>query len=171
MTVLSGVRLFPWAPGNVSPRRPSRRGAVPRSAGAARASGAARSHAVALPAPQFLPRPAALPWIGARPVAAPERRRVSRAERATRRAQPVRALIGVVLVVFLVGLIYLAQAVHLNATNFQIDRLVADRDDLYRQVQTVETSVLAFGTEPSVLDRAQQLGLGQLPTRVRLAAR
>ena len=49
--------------------------------------------------------------------------------------------------------------------------MTAQRDDLYRQVQTVETSVLTWGTEPTVLERAQQLGLDQLPVRVRIAAR
>jgi hypothetical protein len=96
---------------------------------------------------------------------------VSRPARATRRSTTVRALIGVVLVAFLIGLIYLAQTVHLAATNYEIDQLVVQRDDLYRQVQTVETSVLQWGTEPTVLDSAQRLGLDPLPARIRLAAR
>jgi len=104
-------------------------------------------------------------------VAATPRRRLARAERAARRSNPVRALIGVVLVVFLIVLIYLAQTVHLAATTYQTDKLVAQRDDLYRQVQTVETSVLAWGTEPSVLEQAQRLGLDQLATRIRIPAR
>lgn len=76
-----------------------------------------------------------------------------------------------VLVAFLLGLIYLAQTVQLAATNYEISQLMAERDDLYRQVQTVETGVLRWGTEPSVLERAQRLGLDQLPTRTRLIAR
>jgi hypothetical protein len=87
------------------------------------------------------------------------------------RAHPARTLIGAVLITFLIGLIYLAQTVHLAAANFEIDQLAAQRDDLYRQVQTVETSVIGYSTEPTVLERAQQLGLDQLPTRVRLSAR
>jgi len=80
-------------------------------------------------------------------------------------------LIGVVLVAFLLGLIYLGQTVHVAATNYEIDQLAAHRDDLYRQVQTAETNVLAWGTEPTVLERAQGLGLDQLGPKVRLSAR
>jgi hypothetical protein len=80
-------------------------------------------------------------------------------------------LICGVLIAFLIGLIYLAQTVHLAATNYEIDQAVAQRDDLYRQVQTVETNVLAWGTEPTVLEHAQSLGLDQLPIRIRLPAR
>jgi hypothetical protein len=75
-----------------------------------------------------------------------------------------------VLVAFLIGLIYLGQTVHLAATNIEIDQLAAQRDDLYRQVQTVETSVLAWGTEPTVLESAQRLGLDQLAPGTRLSA-
>lgn len=117
-----------------------------------------------------LPRHAQ-PRAGARPITALPRRRTSRATRAYARSNLVRGLIGVVLMAFLIGLIYLAQAVSLGATNYEIGQLVTQRDDLYRQVQTAETSVLAWGTEPTVLDRAQHLGLDQLPARIRIAAR
>jgi predicted SpoU family rRNA methylase len=80
-------------------------------------------------------------------------------------------LIGVVIVVFLLGLIYVAHTVHLAATNYGTDQLVFQRDDLARQVQTVETSVLRWGTEQTVVERAQLLGLDQLSDRVRLSAR
>jgi len=87
------------------------------------------------------------------------------------RSHPARPLIGAVLIAFLLGLIYLAQTVNLAATNFEIDQLTVQRDDLYRQVQTAETSVLGWGTEPTVLANAQRLGLDQLSSRVRLSAR
>jgi hypothetical protein len=111
---------------------------------------------------------------GARPnAAAPAttRRRISAPVRSRRRAQPVGALIAVVLVGLLIGLIYVAQTIHLAATNYAIDGLIAERDDLSRQVQTLETSVLHWGTEATVLDHAQRLGLDQLETRIRLPAR
>jgi len=110
---------------------------------------------------------------GARPVAAGARRRVSSPVRARsrRRAQPFGALIAVVLVGLLVGLIYVAQTIHLAATNYEIDGLMAERDDLTRQIQTLQTNVLHWGTEATVLDRAQRLGLNQLTTRIRLPAR
>jgi len=127
--------------------------------------------AAALPRSAALPGATALPRAGARPVAATPRRRLSRASRISARSHPARPLIGAVLIAFLIGLIYLAQTVQLAATNFEIDQLTAQRDDLYRQVQTVETSVLAWGTEPTVIQHAQQLGLDQLAPRVRLSAR
>jgi hypothetical protein len=99
------------------------------------------------------------------------RTRLFRAERSLVRSTTVRALTGAVLVVFLIGLIYLAQTVHLQATNYEVGQIAAQRDDLYRQAQTIETNVLGWGTEPAVVARAQQLGLGQLPTRVHIAAR
>ena len=119
---------------------------------------------------------------GARPVAAPglrlggrsttaQRRRVSTRTRAGRRAQPFGALIAIVLVCLAVGLIYVAQTVRLAAVEYEIDGLAAHRDDLARQLQTLETSVLRWGTEATVLDGASRIGLVQLETRVRLPAR
>jgi len=84
---------------------------------------------------------------------------------------PIGLLLAAILISFLVGLIYLAQTIRLAATNYQIDQLIAQRDDLHRQIQTVQTSVLRWGTEPTVLERAQRLGLDPLPTRTRLIAR
>ncbi len=72
---------------------------------------------------------------------------------------------------FLLGLIYLAQTKQLAAANYHIDQQIAERDDLFRQVQTVETSVLRWGTEATALDRGQRLGLDMLATRIRLADR
>ena len=167
MTVLGGVRLLP----GIGTSRP----VAGRRAGATRS----RSNAVALPLPRgsalprtgVIPRSAALPRTSARPVAAVPRRRLSRAERTFVRSTTVRALTGAVLVAFLIGLIYLAQTVNLQATNYEVDQLVAQRDDVYRQAQTIETTVLGWGTEPTVIGRAQQLGLDQLPSRTHIAAR
>jgi hypothetical protein len=99
------------------------------------------------------------------------RRRLSVPARAGRRANPIGLLLATVLIGFLLGLIYLAQTVQLAATNYQVGELVGQRDDLYRQVQTVETSILLWGTESTVLDQAQHSGLDQLATRTRLPAR
>ena len=80
-------------------------------------------------------------------------------------------LIAFVLVALAGGLIYVAQTVRLAAVNYEIDGLAAQRDDLARQVQTLETSVIRWGTEATVLDGAARIGLVQLETRVRLPAR
>ncbi len=108
--------------------------------------------------------------IGARPIAASERRRVGRRARAGR-SHHVRTLIAAVIVLFLLGLVYLAQTKQLAAANYQIDQAILERDDLFRQVQTVETSVLRWGTEATALERGQRLGLDQLANRIRLADR
>ena len=76
-----------------------------------------------------------------------------------------------VLVAFLLGLIYLAQAIQLAATNYQVEQLMAERDDLLRQVETVETTVVGWGSETLVLERAQELGLDPLGARVRILGR
>ena len=81
------------------------------------------------------------------------------------------ALLAVILVAFLLGLTYLAQTVQLAATEYQITQLLAQRDDLHRQIQTIETGVLYWGAESTVLERAQRLGLDQLPVGARLIER
>jgi hypothetical protein len=120
---------------------------------------------------RVLPRAGSGSRQAARPHSTPQRRRVSSPARAGRRAQPFSGLIAFVLVALVIGLIYLAQMVRLAQISYEIDTLAATRDDLSRQVQTLETSVLRYGTESMVLERAQQIGLGQLETRVRLPAR
>ena len=109
---------------------------------------------------------------GRRPASAVgPRRRLASPARAGRRAHPAGRLLAVVLLGFLVGLIYLSQTLHLAATNYQYDELLAERDDLARQVRTLETSLLRWGAEPMVVERAQQLGFETLIGRVRLAGR
>lgn len=106
-----------------------------------------------------------------RAAALPARRRLSSPVRAGRRAQaPPRVLAGV-LVCFLLGLIYLAQTVQLAATNYEVERLLTERDDLIRQVRTVEASLVRWAAEPLVVERAQQRGFDPLGARVRIPAR
>src|SRR5690242_780207 len=85
----------------------------------------------AVPRTAAIPRAAALPRVGARPAATTKRRGLSRSRWAAR-SHPARPLIGAVLIAFLLGLIYLAQTVNLAATNFEIDQITAQREDLYR---------------------------------------
>jgi len=105
-----------------------------------------------------------------RPDARP-RRRVASPSRAGRRVHPAGRLIAAVLLLFLVGLIYLSQTVQLAGVGYEHDRLVAQRDDLARQAQTLETSLLRWRAEPMVVERAQQLGFETLIGKVRLAGR
>jgi hypothetical protein len=84
---------------------------------------------------------------------------------------PVGALLAVILVAFLLALTYLAQTVQLAATEYTIAQIIAQRDDLHRQIQTIETGVLHWGAESTVLDSAQGLGLDKLPVGARLIER
>jgi cell division protein FtsL len=151
MTIIGGARPLP--------------GAV-RSPAAVRRTG--RRSAGARPAP--LTRPVAVPPTRFAVTAMP-RRRLSSPTRAGRRTSPIAIVLAAVLVITLVALVYLAQTIQIAATNYAVDQLVAQRDDLYRQVQTLESSVLPFGSEASVLDRAQRAGLDQLATRIQLPVR
>jgi hypothetical protein len=112
-------------------------------------------------------------YQGARPRTAvlPARRRIAAPVRAGRRSHPVGLLLAAVVVTFLLGLIYLAQTIQLAATNYEVDQLLAERDDLLRQVQTVETTIVRFGAEPLVLERAQLQGFDPLGARIRVPAR
>ncbi|MEO6349615.1 MAG: hypothetical protein ABIP53_03100 [Candidatus Limnocylindrales bacterium] len=117
----------------------------------------------------LLPRIETSPRIGARPIAG--RRKLTSRAATGRRAQPFGGLLAIVLVGLMIGLLYVGQTINLAATNIEIENLAAERDDLARQVQTIETSVLRWGTESTVFERAQLIGLDQLETRVRLPAR
>jgi type VI protein secretion system component VasK len=105
------------------------------------------------------------------PSAALARRRVSSPSRARRRPHPAGVLLAAVLLTLMVGLIYLAQTIHLAATNYQVEQLLRERDDIARQVQTLETTMLRWGAEPLVLERGQQAGLDPLGARLRVPTR
>jgi hypothetical protein len=107
----------------------------------------------------------------AQPIGLAARRRVAQPSRAGRRTHPVGLLMAGVLVALLLGLVYLGQTVQLAATNYEVDQLLLERDDLGRQVQTLEATVARWGSEPLVLDWAQQVGLDALGTRIRVPAR
>lgn len=156
----------------------------PRAVGSPRAGGNARAmdHPRAIDLPRTLGnrRPVGGRQVTGRrakgqPTAAPEarasRRRLSSPSRARQRAHPVGRLMATVLLTFLIGLIYLAQTIQIAATNYEVEQLAAQRDDLGRQVQTVEASLLRWGAEPMVVERAQRLGFDILTGRVRIAAR
>jgi len=106
-----------------------------------------------------------------RPVAFGERRRIARPSRASRRSHPMGLLMAVVVMLFVIGMVYLGQTARLAATSYEVDRLVLQRDDLGRQAQTLEATVARWGSEPLVLDWAQQAGLDLLGTKVRVPAR
>ena len=107
----------------------------------------------------------------ARPMGLCSRRRVSAPSRARRRSHPVGVLLAGVLLTFIVGLTYVALNIHLAATNYEVEQLLQQRDDLARQVQTLETTMLRWGAEPMVLERGQQAGLDSVGARLRVPPR
>lgn len=106
-----------------------------------------------------------------RPVALGQRRRLSQPSRIGRRSHPIGLLMAGVVVLFVIGMVYLGQTARLAATSYQVDQLLLERDDLSRQVQTIEATVARWGSEPLVLDWAQQAGLDVLGAKLRVPPR
>ncbi len=93
--------------------------------------------------------------------ALPRRRQAARI-RAGRRASRVGLAMTAILVSFLLGLFYLTQTVRVAATNYDIDGLIAQRDQMTQQIQSLQGDIATLGAEISVTRRAQQLGLNPL---------
>jgi hypothetical protein len=97
----------------------------------------------------------------ARPAALPRRRQAARV-RAGRRGNRVGIAMAAILVAFLLGLFYLTQTVRVAATNYDIDALVAQRDHMTQQIQSLQGDIAQQGAEISVTRRALDLGLSPL---------
>ena len=111
-------------------------------------------------------------YQGARPypVVLPRRRQPSRV-RAHRRSSPVGLSLAAILVAFLLALFYLTQAIHMAATNYDIEALAEERNRLEQQLQSIQGDIARWGAEPAILHGAQEMGLGDLGRPVRLPAR
>jgi hypothetical protein len=97
----------------------------------------------------------------ARPAALPRRRQAARV-RAGRHGNRVGLAMAGILVAFLLGLFYLTQTVRVAATNYDIDALVAQRDHMTQQIQSLQGDIAQQGAEISVTRRALDLGLSPL---------
>jgi ABC-type Fe3+ transport system permease subunit len=106
---------------------------------------------------------------GARPVAA--RRAAHIPARARRRLRPVAFVLAGVLFAFLLGLVYLTQTLQAGVTNYQIDNLLNERQQLQRELQSQQGAVAQWGSEPQVVQWAQQQGLNRLGGQIRVPAR
>lgn len=71
------------------------------------------------------------------------------------------AVVGIV-VVFLLGLFSLSQTVRVSATDFDVDRLMAARQDLLSNERDLIADLSRLGSEPAVRTLALDAGLGQL---------
>ena len=80
------------------------------------------------------------------------------------------AIVGIV-VVFLLGLFSLSQTVRVSATDFDVDRLIAAREDLLASERDLVADLSRLGREPAVRKLALDAGLGQLVDPLVVAAR
>jgi len=71
------------------------------------------------------------------------------------------AIVGIV-VIFLLGLFSLSQTVRVSATDFDVDRLVAAREELLASERDLVADLSRVGREPAIRKLAFDAGLGQL---------
>lgn len=90
--------------------------------------------------------------------------------RSRQRQRAVNIALAVILSAFLVALFYLVQTIHVAAANYELDRLLVERDRLTRELQSLRGEVVRWGAEPAVVTRAGQSGLSRLGEPLRLAA-
>ena len=106
---------------------------------------------------------------GARPIAA--RRTQPIPARARRRLRPVAFVLAGILLAFVLGLVYLTQALQAGVTGYGIDNLLIERQQLQQELQSQQGAVAQWGSEPQVVQWAQQQGLNRLGGTVRVPAR
>ena len=111
-------------------------------------------------------------YAGARlhPAYLPRRRAPARA-RARRRSSRLGLTLAGIVTGFLLALFYLTQTIHVAATNYDVNHLLAERERLVRQLQSLEGDIARWGAEPAVVEGAQRLGLSRLGGTVRAPSR
>jgi hypothetical protein len=109
------------------------------------------------------PRTIALPRR-ARPVDAPvlPRRRMRGAVRARRRSNRLQLLLGGIVVAFMLAFFSLAQSVRVSATGYDINNLLADRQELLIRKQELQSDLNRLGHEPAIRKKSIDAGIGQL---------
>ena len=71
------------------------------------------------------------------------------------------AIVGIV-VIFLLALFSLSQTVRVSATDFDVDRLMAAREELLANERDLVADLSSLGREPAIRKLALDAGLGQL---------
>jgi hypothetical protein len=79
--------------------------------------------------------------------------------------------IAVVAAVLLAALFYLSQTFQAAAARYELDKLAAERDALLQELRTQDGIVAQAGSEPIVVQWAQDAGLDTLTHRDRFEAR
>jgi hypothetical protein len=78
-----------------------------------------------------------------------------------RQGQAGMVIVGIV-VIFLLGLFSLSQTVRVSATDMDVDRLIAARQELVASEQDLVADLSRLGSEPAIRKLALDAGLGQL---------
>ena len=120
----------------------------------------------ARPQSSFLPRRSRVPEAPTLP-----RRRLRGAVRAKRRANRLGFLLGGIVLAFLLAFFSLAQTVRVTATDFEVNRLLADQAALQAQRQELLSDLNRLGREPAVRKQAIDLGLFPLAEPVVVRSR
>ena len=109
------------------------------------------------------PRTIALPRRP-RAVEAPvlPRRRMRGAVRARRRSNRLQLMLGGIVVAFMLAFFSLAQSVRVSATGYDINNLLADRQELLIRKQELQSDLNRLGHEPAIRKKSIDAGLGQL---------
>jgi hypothetical protein len=84
------------------------------------------------------------------------------AVRSRRRQGRVGVLIVGIVVIFLLGLFSLTQTVRVSATEYDVDRLIAARQELEANERDMVADLSRLGREPAIRTLALEAGLGQL---------
>jgi len=90
------------------------------------------------------------------------RRRVGPLRRSRQRSRPLPALLGAIVVAFVLAFFSLAQTVRVTATDYEVDRLAADRTRLVALQEELLSDLNRLGREPAIRRQAIDLGLGPL---------
>jgi hypothetical protein len=109
------------------------------------------------------PRTIALPRR-TRPTEAPTlpRRRMRGAVRARRQSNRLSMLLGGIVVAFMLAFFSLAQSMRVAATGYDINNLLADRQELVVRKQELQSDLNRLGHEPAIRKKSIDAGLGQL---------
>jgi hypothetical protein len=78
-----------------------------------------------------------------------------------RQGQAGMVIVGIV-VIFLLGLFSLSQTVRVSATDMDVDRLIAARQEFVASEQDLVADLSRLGSEPAIRKLALDAGLGQL---------
>lgn len=103
----------------------------------------------------------------ARPV---ERRARRRTIRAQRRIRPVGLVMAAIVATFVLGLVQLTQTLQAAAMEHELIVLREERLQLERDIRTQAGTIMRWGSEPQVVDWAQQRGLDRLGGTLRIPA-